>query len=433
MPHTAPYIPDNAPFSPAQRAWLNAYFADMAGGHPAPTAPTGLPGTRGDGHVAPAPPERPAYSRTNPFPARLRTNRRLTGAGSSKDTRHLEIDLEGSGLTYEVGDALAVVPTNDPALVDALVNALGCTGDEAVPVASGETIALRDALRTQYELSTPPRALLETVMQQTGDETLARLLDPDHRDELQDYCWSRDVVDVVRAYPDVAWTPGLLVQALRKLTHRLYSISSSPKVHPGEVHLTVGVVRYEAHGRVHQGTCSGFLAERVDDDTPVPVFVHPNKNFSLPDDPNVPIIMIGPGTGIAPFRAFLEERRAIGATGPSWLFFGDRHEATDYLYRDELTSMLEDGTLTRLSTAFSRDQDEKVYVQHRMREQADAFFAWLEDGAHVYVCGDASRMANDVDAMLHRIIEEAGHRSPDESAAYVRQLKKEKRYVRDVY
>jgi sulfite reductase (NADPH) flavoprotein alpha-component len=243
----------------------------------------------------------------------------------------------------------------------------------------------------------------------------------------------REVVDLLLAHPDVRFAPSEFIALLKKLQPRLYSISSSPKAHTGQVHLTVSIVRYESLGRARKGVCSTFLAERVAAGAPVPVFIHSNKNFRPPADSATPMIMVGPGTGVAPFRGFLHERRALGASGRNWLLFGDQRAQSDFLYRDELESMHADGTLTRLDTAFSRDQAEKVYVQQRMVENAGELFAWLEEGAHFYVCGDASRMAKDVDAALHQVIEKAGGKSSDQAIEYVRRLKSDKRYQRDVY
>jgi len=234
-------------------------------------------------------------------------------------------------------------------------------------------------------------------------------------------------------FPSARFDPAEFVQLLLPLAPRLYSISSSPKAHPGEVHLTVAVVRYDSHGRPRKGVASTFLAERVDESMPVPIFVQTSHGFRLPATPDTPIIMVGPGTGLAPFRAFLEERESIGAKGRSWLFFGDQRATTDFLYREDLEAMLQRETLTRLDTAFSRDQDEKIYVQHRMLEQAGDLWRWIEDGAHFYVCGDASRMARDVDTALHRVVEQAGGCTADQAREYVQKMKEQKRYQRDVY
>jgi len=373
------------------------------------------------------------YNRSNPFPARLITNRKLNAVGSAKDTRHFEISLQGSGLAYEVGDALGVMPANCPALVADIIPALGCDGEEAVKDPQGEETSFSHALRHSYAISRPPAPLLQAVGERSGDARLKSLLEPGNEAELDKWLYGREVIDILLGYPSVKFSPAEFVGFLRKLPPRLYSISSSPKAHPDEVHLTVAAVRYETHGRQRKGVCSTFLADRIDANTVVPVFIQTSHGFRLPQDDDRPIIMIGPGTGIAPFRAFLEERRAIGARGKNWLFFGDQCRACDFLYREELEAMLAEGTLARLDTAFSRDQEEKIYVQHRMMESAVELWAWLEAGAHVYVCGDAQRMARDVDAALHAVIQNAGGKAPEQAVEYVQKLRTEKRYQRDVY
>ncbi len=334
----------------------------------------------------------PSFSKANPFPAVLKTNRVLNAPGSAKETRHLEIILEGSGLEYEVGDALGVVPTNCPDFVREILDAAGLDGEEAVQALDGEEMPLRMALLRKFDLKS-----------------------------------------FLTALPPKAASAADFAAPLRKLQPRLYSISSSPKAHPGEVHLTVAVVRYELNGRARKGVCSTFFADRVGPDTKVPVFVHRSPSFKLPADGSKPIIMVGPGTGVAPFRAFLEERRAVAASGKNWLFFGDQKAGCDFLYREELEAMQQDGLLTRLETAFSRDQSQKIYVQDRMMENAGEIWSWLQEGGYVYVCGDAKRMAKDVDSALHKIVETAGQLSNEQAVDYVKQLKTEKRYLRDVY
>lgn len=373
------------------------------------------------------------YSRTNPFPARLITNRKLNAPGSAKDTRHFEISLEGSGLTYEVGDALGVMPQNCPALVDEIIRTLGCDGEEAVTEPSGKETSLRSALLRCYQITKPGSSFLQSVADQASDAELKSLLDPARKGDLDKFLHGREVIDLLLRCPTAKFAPKEFVGLLAKLQPRLYSISSSPKAHPGEVHLTVAAVRYDSHGRARKGICSTFLADRVDADTPVPVFVQTSHGFRVPTDGTKPIIMIGPGTGIAPFRAFLEERRAIGSTGKNWLFFGDQQRKCDFLYQEQLEGMLAEGLLTRLDLAFSRDQAEKIYVQTRMLEHGAELWRWLEEGAHLYVCGDAKRMAKDVDAALHEIIEKTGGKPADDAKAYVAKLKSGKRYQRDVY
>ncbi len=365
----------------------------------------------------------PQYGRSNPFPAPLIANRKLNAPGSSKDTRHLAFSLEGSGLEYEVGDALAVRPCNCPDLVTELIATLGCSANDAL-----NGVSVHHALLHDYEITRVPAAMVKAAAERCADDTLRQLSGAD----LNKFVHGMDVLDFIRRYPQAKFCAAD-VALLKKLPPRLYSISSSSKAHPSEVHLCVGVVRTEFGGRTRKGVCSTFLADRVEDRASVPVFVHHNKNFRPPSDPSTPMIMIGPGTGIAPFRAFLEERSAIGAKGKNWLFFGDQRAATDFLYRDEIEGMLREGTLARLDTAFSRDQAEKIYVQQRMLEHARELFAWLENGAHFYVCGDASRMAKDVDRALHQVIETAGGRTAEQAADYVRQLSAAKRYQRDVY
>jgi sulfite reductase (NADPH) flavoprotein alpha-component len=283
-----------------------------------------------------------------------------------------------------------------------------------------------------YEITRISTPFLRAMAERTGDAELARVASPDANGELSKFLYGREIIDLLHTHRNAKFDPKEFVSLLKKLQPRLYSISSSPKAHPGEVHLTVGAVRYESHGRARKGVCSTFLADRVEAGGTVPVFVQTAHGFRLPSDPAKPIIMVGPGTGIAPFRAFVEERRATGATGGNWLFFGDQQRANDFLYEEELTAMQRDGFL-RLDLAFSRDQAEKIYVQNRMLQNASELWKWLEEGAHFYICGDAKRMARDVDAALHIIIETAGGKSPEEATAYVQNLKATKRYQRDVY
>lgn len=373
----------------------------------------------------------PAYSKKNPFPATLLVNRKLTTEESAKETRHYEISLAGSGLTYEVGDALGVVPTNCPSLVEDILHVLNRDGEEAVPTPDGAEVPLRTALLRHYEITRIPTTLLKVIAKRSADKALSDLMIPEARESLANYLWGREVIDLLADFQSVTFEPADFVSHLRKLQPRLYSISSSLRAFPEQVHLTVAAVRYESLNRNRKGVCSTFLADRVHGS--VPVFVQVSKGFRLPASGDTPIIMVGPGTGIAPFRAFLHDRKATGAGGANWLFFGDQKAASDFLYREELETMVSDGHLTHISTAFSRDQEQKIYVQHRMMESAHELYRWLEDGAHFYVCGDASRMAKDVDAALHKVIEVAGGKSDDEAAEYVQQLKSSKRYQRDVY
>ena len=377
------------------------------------------------------------YSRKNPFPGRLTTNRLLSRPGSGKEIRHFEIDLTGSRLIYEVGDSAGIYPENDPALVEEILAALGADGDRLVPGAEpgSADLSLRDALRRNYHVTSPSKQFLEFIANHSeGNSVLRELMeDPLRKKDVEKFVYGMEIIDFLLSHPSIKFTVEEFLKLLRKLQPRLYSISSSIKAHPGAVHLTVAAVRYDTHGRQRKGVASTFLSERAEHPTPVPLFFHSAKHFRLPEDPSLPVIMVGPGTGIAPFRAYLQERQATGATGKNWLFFGDQKAAFDYLYEDELTAMKTGGTLHRLDLAFSRDQAEKFYVQHRMLENAAELYKWLEEGAHFYVCGDASRMAKDVDAALLQVIEKAGGKDAHQAAEYIEALKKAKRYKRDVY
>ena len=371
------------------------------------------------------------FDKKNPFPAKLLKNLPLNRAGSGKEVRHFEILLGHSGLTYEVGDALGVIPENCPELVAKILATIGATGDEPAFV-ENLIRPLRLVLTEHFDLGKPTQELLAEIAKHDPTNEIKPLLATDKADDLKKWLFGRDVLDVLQLAPGkVSYTE--LLPWLRKLAPRLYSISSSPKAHPGEVHLTVGAVRYESHGRKRGGMASTFLADRAEKTGAVKVFVQPSHGFRPPANGDTPMIMVGPGTGIAPFRAFLEERAAVGATGKNWLFFGDQKRSADFLYEELLTNWQKSGFLTRLDLAFSRDQVEKIYVQMRMLENAAELWKWLEAGAHFYVCGDASRMAKDVDAALHTVIEKSGGKTTDEAKAYIAKLKSEKRYQRDVY
>ena len=371
--------------------------------------------------------ENTGYDKKNPFTSKILVNKNLNDEESDKATHHLEFCLKDSGLAYEAGDALGVYATNDSSLVDAILELLPFDGTEEVKDAEN----LRDALTTVYEIRNLTLPVLKAWAETSGSEALSPLLDD--KSEAASFMWGRDIIDLLRDYPIEFSTPESFLGLLKKLSPRLYSISSSPKAHPDEVHLTVGLVKYASNGMERKGVCSSFLAERSDEANPPRVFMHSNKAFRPPADGDVPMIMVGPGTGIAPFRAFLEERAATEAQGKNWLFFGNPHIATDFLYQDELEQFQKDGYLTHLSTAFSRDQAEKIYVQDKIVEHGKELFTWLENGAHFYVCGDASRMAKDVDNALHQIIEAHGEMSPEAAIDYVKALKADKRYSRDVY
>ena len=423
-------------YEAAAKSWTTAVLekvgqsssTDGARLSPGAAATNGHAAATGDSR-APAAPE--PFGKKNPFPARLLNNVLLNKDGSDKEVRHYEISLDGSGLTYEAGDALGVVPHNCDELVNDLLATLRSAGDEPVKVGD-HTKPLREALIRDFDVTKPSQELLASVAKAAPDSVIAPLIAPERRDDLKRWLWGRDVHDLLNLLP--APMPVVqLLPLLKKLAPRLYSISSSPKAHPGEVHLTVGAVRYESHGRVRKGVASTFLADRVGDADYVKVFVQPSHGFKPPTNGDTPMIMVGPGTGIAPFRAFLEERKATGAKGKNWLFFGDQKSATDFLYEELLTGWKSEGFLTRLDLAFSRDQSAKVYVQSRMLENAAELWQWLQAGAHFYVCGDASRMAKDVDAALHQIAETAGDLSREAAVEFIKKLKADKRYQRDVY
>ena len=374
------------------------------------------------------------YSRSNPFQAEVLENLNLNGRGSERETRHIEISLEGSNLQYEPGDSLGIYPENHPLLVDELITAMGWNADEEVVInKNGEVRKLRDALLRHYEITVLTKPLIEQVAKLTGHEGLKGLLEPGHEQELRNYIQERDLLDLVQDYGLREVPARDLVGVLRKIPARLYSIASSPKAYPDEVHITVRTVRYEAHGRNRYGVCSVQLAERLEAGDSLPVYIQHNPNFKLPANPDTPIIMIGPGTGVAPFRAFLGEREEIGASGKSWLFYGDQHFATDFLYQIEWQRWLKEGVLTRMDVAFSRDTEQKVYVQHRMLENSKELYQWLQEGACVYVCGDEKKMAHDVHAALGTILEQEGGLSPEEASEYLTLMQQQKRYQRDVY
>ena len=381
-----------------------------------------------------------AYSKDHPFPARLTDSRLLNKPGSAKETRHFAVSLAGSGLRYKAGDSLGVFPENRPAEVAELLSLLGATGHEPVSPAMlrlPEPLPLRTVLASRLALAGPTRKLVETLAGKATDADekgkLQGLLLPESKDVLIAFLEEREYADLLAEFPSARLTPQELTDHMRKLMPRLYSIASSPKVYPHEIHLTVAVVRYETNRRERVGVCTTFLADRVQvGTTPVPVFVS-HSHFGLPDYGAKDVIMVGPGTGIAPFRAFVQDRVASGATGRNWVFFGDQHRATDFLYEEEWNRWVASGQVARLDTAFSRDQPLKVYVQDRMRENAAELWSWIKGGAYFYVCGDAKRMAKDVDTALLDVIAQQGSLDAAAAADYVKQMKKDKRYQRDVY
>jgi sulfite reductase (NADPH) flavoprotein alpha-component len=521
MSHIAPVIPENAPFTAPQRAWLNGWLAAYLG----PDAPVSLaaasapppaaepdedfpwhdpslaleerlalaqgrkrervlmaamaqldcgqcgylcqtyaeaiasgaesslsrcvPGGKATARAlkelmeeAPTPPRLPAApavpppaaasSTRAPAWARFAQALRLNGEGSAKDTRHVVFDIAASGLRYEVGDSFGVQPANCPELVAAVIERLGADAADEVDCPDGSRRRLAEALELVCDIGRPSDAAIEVLASRAPElgesQRLQALAEGYPGAQPED----ADLLDLLIAFPSARPPVRELVSALAVLQPRLYSIAASPSVVPGEVHLTVAAVRYEKHGRRRKGVASTFLAERASAGTEVSVFIQPAHQFRLPEAGDAPVIMIGPGTGVAPFRAFLQERRALGATGRNWLFFGDQRRATDFLYAEELAGYCRDGLLTRLDLAFSRDQAERIYVQHRMRERSAELWAWLEEGAHLYVCG-AAQMARDVDAALAAIIARQGRRSLGESRAYLTALARDQRYRRDVY
>lgn len=369
------------------------------------------------------------YTKEAPLSATLSVNQKITGRDSEKDVRHIEIDLGDSGLRYQPGDALGVWYQNDPQLVKELVELLWLKGDEPVTV-DGKTLPLAEALEWHFELTVNTATIVENYATLTRSESLLPLVGD--KAQLQQYAAATPIVDMVRFSP-AQLDAEALIGLLRPLTPRLYSIASSQAEVESEVHVTVGVVRYEIEGRARAGGASSFLADRVEEDGEVRVFIEHNDNFRLPANPETPVIMIGPGTGIAPFRAFMQQRAADGAQGKNWLFFGNPHFTEDFLYQVEWQSYVKEGLLTRIDLAWSRDQQQKVYVQDKLREQGAELWRWINDGAHIYVCGDANRMAKDVEHTLLEVIAEYGAMDAEAADEFLSELRVERRYQRDVY
>lgn len=372
------------------------------------------------------------YDRKNPFPAPLLECRPLTKPGSEKDVSFVAFSLCGSGLTYEVGDALGLMPENDPELVERVLAAMGARGDEFVSTPGGLRVHSYEALAKHCVITKVSDKIASLLASSATDSSEAGTLRTLVEDDVEGIPAGWDLLDLLEQFPSARIAVPDMIAALAPLQPRLYSISSSLKAYPEEVHLTVGVVRYTQCDRLRRGVASNFLTETLRPRHKAGVFVHASPGFRLPDA-NVPLIMVGPGTGIAPFRAFLQERSATGAKGKNWLFFGDQRRDFDFLYQSELEKFQKNGVLTRLDTAFSRDQKDKVYVQHRLREASREIWAWLQSGAHFYVCGDARRMALDVDCALHAIVCEHGNMSAEAAKEYIKSLSKDKRYQRDVY
>lgn len=372
-----------------------------------------------------------SYGKRNPFPARVIDNLRIVGRDSTKDTRHIEIDLAGSGLTYQPGDALGVAACNDPKLVESMLAATGLIGTET-PVDGKSDAPLASALEYDFEITAATPRFLEHWAELSGSAELASLCDAEAAAERAAYLKGHHVIDIVRAYPVKGLSADALLGGLRPLQPRLYSIASALSAAPDEAHLTLSPVRYVLHDEPRCGVASGHLADRLEPGATLPVYVQENPNFRLPA-PGVPIVMIGAGTGVAPYRAFLQEREAQEASGRSWLFFGERNFRSDFLYQTEWQEFLKSGVLSRMDVAFSRDRGSKVYVQHRLKEQAADLFAWLEEGAHIYVCGDGAHMAPDVHEALIDVVQEQGRIGRDSAEDYLRNLQQDRRYQRDVY
>ena len=374
----------------------------------------------------------PIYDKNNPFVAPVLESIALNGRGAAKKTVHLEISLTGSGIAYQPGDSLGVLPRNDLAYVRELM-AVAHLSEDATVTVDGQSRTLLHALVETFEVTTITRPFLKAYAAETKAGDLGQLLDPGNAEALRGYVEGREIIDVLAAYPPHGLSAQAFVGMLRRLQPRLYSIASSLLAHEEEAHLLVGLTRYESHGRVREGVCSGYLCQRRGEDEPLRVYLSPNPLFRLPASPDARVIMIGPGTGVAPFRAFVEERAALGCRGRNWLFFGDQHFTTDFLYQVEWQRWHKSGVLSRLDLAFSRDQAEKLYVQQRMRETARDIYAWLQDGAYVYVCGDASAMAAGVHETLIAIAAEQGGKTREAAVEYVEGLQASKRYLRDVY
>jgi sulfite reductase (NADPH) flavoprotein alpha-component len=417
-------------------AWKQSLFAridSIVDALPARNAPSSSI-THVEESAPPAPAlAAPTHTRDNPFLASLVDKRPLTLGVSTKLTMHMAFSIADAPIAYEAGDACGVIPHNDPRLVDEIITALKFSAKTPVDLPKSGPTTLIDALTHQLQITRLTRKMIEAYATIGNCQQLFTLLQPGQQSHLEKYSWDRGLIDLIHDYPGVLNNPADLVAMLPRLTPRLYSISSSPAAHAGEIHATVAVVRYRSHNRDRGGVCSTLLADRIDAGDRLPIYIQPNKKFRLPASSDAPIIMIGPGTGIAPFRAFLHERRALGASGRNWLFFGERSASTDFLYRDELESMLSDGHLSRLDTAFSRDQEQKIYVQDRMSEQAAQLWAWMQEGASIYVCGDASRMAKDVNSTLLSIVQQQSGMDLDGAENYMQTLKDERRYQRDVY
>lgn len=374
------------------------------------------------------------FSRTSPFQAKILKNVNLNGASSNKETRHIELSLKGSNLSYVPGDCLGIIPENDPELVTSLLEEMKWDTEMAVTInKQGDTLPLKEALITHFEITLLTKKIVQQAAELTENEELKKLVSEENINQLKEYIDGRDLLDLLRDFGPWKASAVEIISLLRKMPPRLYSIASSITANPEEVHLTIGAVRYTARGRERKGVCSVLCAERLQEGDTLPVFIQQNKHFNLPESQDKDIIMVGPGTGIAPFRSFIQERAVNEATGRSWLFFGDQHSSSDFLYQNELEKYQKDGVLTRLEAAFSRDTTQKVYVQHKMLENSKELFEWLENGAYFYVCGDKQYMAKDVHNILINVIEKEGVMTRESAEAYLNDMQKQGRYQRDVY
>jgi len=410
-------------YDDAAEAWVEAMLAaieEKAGASQAAATTAAASG----------PAAKSQYDRRNPFPAPVLENLVLNGRGSNKETRHIELSLEDSGLTYRPGDAVGVYPQNSPRLVAGIIEKIDLDPEESVGLGETST-TLAQALQHYREITVLTKPLMEQWAGHSGDAELQKLVE-DHG-ALTEWMRGRDLLDLIEAWPIAGLGADTLTAMLRKLPPRLYSIASSQAAVEDEVHMTIAAVRYESNGREREGVASTWLSDRLEEDETVPVYIDPNKNFKLPEDDDAPIIMIGPGTGVAPFRAFVQEREERGARGPNWLFFGEQHFHTDFLYQSEWLNWRRQGLIEHISVAFSRDQEEKIYVQNRIRDNATEIWSWLQDGAYIYVCGDADAMAPDVNEALIDVVAHQGNKSRDDATEYLRDLAREKRYQRDVY
>lgn len=372
------------------------------------------------------------YSKSNPYQAEVLENINLNGRGSNKEVRHVELLLDNYGESFEPGDCVVVLPQNEPEIVTLLIETLGWDKDIEIPINDdGDTLPLEKALTEHFEITKLTKPLLQKAAELFGNTELLSQID--NAEWIQQYVDGRDVIDLLTEFPTSELKPETFYKLLRKLPAREYSIASSYEATPDEVHITVGAVRYEAHERTRKGVCSVQLAERIQPGDTLPIYLKKNPNFKFPFDEETPVIMIGPGTGVAPFRSYMQEREELGLSGNTWLFFGEQHFTTDFLYQTEWQAWLKDETLAKLDLAFSRDTEEKVYVQHRIAQQSELFYQWLQDGAAIYVCGDEKHMAKDVHDTIRSVIEQEGDMSEADAEAYLTQMKQEKRYQRDVY